>query len=104
MGLLQNLTLFYQEESPPECRRPRSLLPGVGYVRHGFLACRCCVLMAFPGDMEVLFDRHKGWGYKADIGEKYGGVVRLHGMFGVSMHLLMPVDTNVFLVRRALRL
>ncbi|KAF7792232.1 hypothetical protein EIP86_003267 [Pleurotus ostreatoroseus] len=34
------------------------------------------------GDMEILFDRHKGWGYKAEIAEKYGGVVHLHGMFG----------------------
>lgn len=58
----------------------------------------------FLGDMEVLFDRHKGWGYKAEIGEKYGGVVHLHGMFGVSSLLMTPAGTNTFSVGRALRL
>lgn len=36
------------------------------------------------GDMVPLFDRLGGWKFNQDLTEKYGSVVRLQGLLGVS--------------------
>ena len=88
MGPIQNLTLVYKEESVTECGRTRTLLSCIRYVLSVTLWGNH-ISDVLAGDMEILFDRHKGWGYKAEIAEKYGGVVHLHGMFGVSSSPLL---------------
>ncbi|KAI0941738.1 hypothetical protein AcW1_003543 [Taiwanofungus camphoratus] len=56
------------------------------------------------GNLEQVFDRH-GWDFQREISEKYGSVVRLHGLFGAkrlfvfdpaALHSIIVKDQDVY--------
>lgn len=49
----------------------------------------CLRLQLFTGNMQQLLDRHGG-DFQEEIGNRYGSIVKFHGLLGASTRALIP--------------